>query len=152
MRQWHPTHSLATLVLRSTIHSFRKLIESVPPFEKEVRKLEAKLDGLLASKPHKVTGRMMFFKDLVTNLKDRSVAQGRLLAPGLIREACRRHAATYAGLSSKLKAKYEVQGHEYRVQQAGAIDEDRVATYSLLQLARERHCASSHAASQHPPQ
>eukprot|EP00974_Lingulodinium_polyedra_P044450 4263076-Lingulodinium_polyedra.AAC.1 len=59
-----------------------------------------------------------------------------------MREACRRHAARYSGLSPLAKARYEQLAEEYKKQKEQGMAEEREELSTMLNLARERLCRS----------
>eukprot|EP00974_Lingulodinium_polyedra_P096110 9315106-Lingulodinium_polyedra.AAC.1 len=75
MQRHHPDYDLDKLLVRAGLHTFRKLLPGLTPEEKELQKLEKQLDRLEARQPDKVSGRLMFFKNMAEGLKERARCQ-----------------------------------------------------------------------------
>ena len=75
LHRWHPGYNPETLVSRSLLLQMTRLLPSATKEEKLIATIMRRLSAIMASSPHKCTGRNMLVKSLVQICKGRKDAE-----------------------------------------------------------------------------
>eukprot|EP00974_Lingulodinium_polyedra_P015336 1485133-Lingulodinium_polyedra.AAC.1 len=77
IQRHHPDYELNTLMVRSGLHSLRRLVPERTEQEKLQDRLELKVNQLLAKQHTKAHGRLIFLKEAIETAKAQYKAQGK---------------------------------------------------------------------------
>ena len=140
MHQAHRLYGTRTLTTRSLINTVRPLFLPAPKDAQESRLLKEQA-ALQKRQPDKVSGRQLFFRDMVKTARGQQ--GGSDLGPGALKSLMQYHNKLYNKLDQQEKNKYEVMARgDRRRKQEDLVDEKEALAVSLnlrrTRLAEER--------------
>ena len=137
IKRYHPDYVQDTVMHRAMVHSLRRLVPSRSEDEKQVEILRAKLQKLASKSPAKISGRQVFFKQMVA-LAQTWRQQGRALGNNWQHKIMTRHGVAWQNVSQERKAAYEREAHVARERKAHLLEDLIADVNNQLAIAESR--------------
>ena len=138
----HPSYELNALLVRSGLHTIRRLVPGSSQEEKLMERLNKTMNKLDSRQPNKVTGRVAMFRDIVKTLKDTARSEGQTLSAATIRKVCRIHGRAWEQLSYERQEEYEAEARALAETRADALQATIQETAIRLSHVRAQHEAN----------
>lgn len=135
----HPEYDSETVRLRSFIHTFLKLMPGVSEEEKAVERSKRRLSKLLRKNPNYITGRQLYFKEVVGVATGRKVTVGGKDIPRNVQQVImKRHGARWRALTDTQRAHWEQKAKELREVSWAQLESDLEDEESKLSVCAAR--------------
>ena len=130
------TYAAEMLCARSFLHQCRHLWHPAPK-DKQLDRLRARVAKLAEQQPEKMSGRHMFLRSLMADVKTR-LAQGQKMSPHLRQTVMKEHSSLFRTLSPAEQASWQAESQQEISRKRKAQQDEIQHLADALQLARER--------------
>ena len=145
LHRHHPSYELNTLLVRSGLHSLRRLVPGSSQEERMMVRLANSMDKLDSRQPQKITGRKVLFRDMVATIQGQARAKHHTLSVATYNQALRLHGQAWAELSWERQEEYEAEAQALAEERADALQVLIADTAAKLGEVRAKHEAAEEA-------
>lgn len=138
VKRMHPDYVLTTVLLRAGVHALGRLAPRMDKEDRLVKNLKESLLNMDSKNPEKVSGRLMFFKQICQQVKEHYSLLGQVMPLSTYRRICMLHGRRWQALDPVEQAVFEVMAVQYKYDQEEALETAKEEALAALRIARSR--------------